>query len=199
LPISQVIFLTATFKHSKENLLDEFEKTAPKILDTIDYMQGNIDMFHDFYKSINQKISFDPKKEIDTLLKILDDKIVFGNIIVILSTDEMEISCYKSAFSNIAMILVENSIEAFEGKVSNKKIDISIASKADKIIFSVSDNAGGVNSKILKNIFISNQTTKPEQGCGFGLPIAKNLAQKQLGGKIGIENSKYGAIFKVVF
>jgi signal transduction histidine kinase len=196
---SQVMFLTATFKHNKENFLDEFEKTAPKISDTIDYMQENINMFHDFYKSANQKISFNPKKEIDTILKILDDKIVLGNITVDIDIDEREIFCYKSAFSNIAMIIVENSIEAFEGKVGNKKIKISIASKVDKTILIVSDNAGGIDSKILKNIFISNQTTKPEQGCGFGLPIAKNLAQKQLGGKISVENLKDGTIFKVVF
>lgn len=196
---SQFMFLKATFNHHQKAFLDEFEKTMPHIEDSINYMQENIDMFHDFYKNSTQEVFFSPKKEINTILKILDTKIKLGKVEVNVHVEDVQLHGVKSAFSNIVMILLENSIEALLDKKDLRKVDICLSIEEKKNVLSISDNGGGISPSVHDKLFLTSITSKVNQGCGFGLPLAKNLAQKQLGGNITVENGKEGAIFRLIF
>lgn len=196
---SQFMFLQATFNHQQKSFLEEFKNTMPQITSSINYMQENIDMFHDFYKNSNQEVFFSPQKEISTILKILDTKIKLGKIDMNIYVDDAQLHGVKSAFSNIVMILLENSIEALLDKKDLRKIDISLSMEKNKNVLSISDNGGGINPSVLDKLFVTSITSKVNQGCGFGLCLAKNLAQKQLGGNITVENGKEGAIFRLIF
>lgn len=193
------MFLQATFNHKPKIFLNEFQKTMPKIENSIDYMKENIDMFHDFYKNSTQEVFFNPQKEIDTILKILDTKIKLGKIDVKVNINTTELYGRKSAFSNIGMILVENAIDALLDKKYPCKIAITLTIEGGKSVLRIGDNAGGIDPKLLDKLFVSSVTSKVNQGCGFGLSMAKNLAEKQLGGTISLENSKEGAVFRLIF
>lgn len=196
---SQFMFLKATFNHHPEIFLEEYKNTMPQIEGSINYMQENIDMFHDFYKNSNQEVFFSPQKEISTILKILDTKIKLGKVEVNVHVDDVQLHGVKSAFSNIVMILLENSIEALLDKNDLRKVDISLSMEEKKNVLSISDNGGGISPSVLDKLFLTSITSKVNQGCGFGLPLAKNLAQKQLDGDITVENGKEGAIFRLIF
>jgi len=196
---SQFMSLQATFNHHPKIFLEEFQKKIPQIKGSITYMQENIDMFNGFYKNSNQEVSFNPQKEIDIILKILDTKIMLGKIDVKVNIEVTKLHGRKSAFSNIVMILLENSIEALLDKEYERHIAITLVKEAEKSLLCISDNAGGIDIKLLDNLFVSSVTSKINQGCGFGLFMAKNLAEKQLGGTITVENSKEGAHFRLIF
>ena len=70
------------------------------------------------------------------------------------------------------------------------KLRISSRREADRVVFSVWDNGGGIPSDIIDNIFNPFFTTKPaDQGTGLGLALSSDIA-RQHGGLIRVETEQ---------
>ena len=77
----------------------------------------------------------------------------------------------KSLITQVIINLVKNAIEAFEN-TSQPEIKITLSESQNKQTISISDNGIGINSEILKDIFIPFFTTKTN-GTGIGLYYSK--------------------------
>ena len=196
---SQFMYLQATFSHNKSALEREFEQTMPQIIQSIDYMKENLDMFHNFYTNNAEKSTINPKKEIDVILKILETKLISHHIEISSSIAVESITTHKSALVNLLMILLENAIDALSHKENERKISISIVLKQTNVHITLEDNAGGIAQYNLDKVFVSQHSTKANDGCGLGLNIAQLLTQKKLGGTLMYSHKKEGVLFEIVF
>jgi len=78
--------------------------------------------------------------------------------------------------------------------ISSPKIMINI----EKNIITVEDNAGGISPEVLNKIYEPYFTTK-KGNSGIGLYMSKMIVERDLNGILSIENSKEGAVFKIIF
>jgi len=82
---------------------------------------------------------------------------------------------------SVVMNLITNSVDAFikphnKEKIIDRKINISIISEPEKLIFIYNDNAGGIPDYVQKHMFDTFYTTKEAgKGTGLGLSMIKNV------------------------
>lgn len=95
--------------------------------------------------------------------------------------------------SSLFLNLFINSLAALHGK-DNKKIKIDITE--NKITFS--DNGGGFQLDVLKDIQRNNSVTTKLDGSGYGLVIVKEACQ-ELGAEVNFSNNSHGAQIQIIF
>jgi nitrogen fixation/metabolism regulation signal transduction histidine kinase len=77
----------------------------------------------------------------------------------------------KSLITQVIINLLKNAIESFKNK-ANPKITIRLSENKNKQTISIEDNGKGINSDLLKDIFVPFFTTKKD-GTGIGLYYSK--------------------------
>lgn len=96
-------------------------------------------------------------------------------------------------FNQLVSNLVSNSIDAYDKvrRRKNREIIIKLARQDSKVLLTVQDFGCGIQKKNLGKIFNLFFTTKSaEKGVGIGLPICKDIVEKELGGKIEVESKE---------
>ena len=79
-------------------------------------------------------------------------------------------------------------------RIASPKIIIEITNKS----VSVSDNAGGIHLNNIEQIFEPYSSTK-EQGMGIGIYMSKIIIEHNMHGKLEVDSSLGGAVFRVIF
>jgi len=87
------------------------------------------------------------------------------------------------AIQTVLFQLAENALDAVEG-LENPRIELSVATEAERIRIGVKDNGCGIKQKDMSKIFVPLFTTKPKRK-GLGLSIALKL-MTQMGGRLEI-------------
>jgi len=94
---------------------------------------------------------------------------------------------HEREFEQILFALVENAIQAADGKKARRLV-ISGSAKEELIELRFSDNCGGIPPENLGRIFEPFFTTKPRgQGTGLGLCIVRD-AMARVGGHVRVES-----------
>jgi len=104
----------------------------------------------------------------------------------------------KQRIEQVWIIIINNALDELVKKdgYDNRRLDINIFSKNDKIIIEFKDNAGGIPKEILGTIFEPFVSTKKSGGVGIGLNIAKKIIEENKG-TIDVRNTDDGAIFRI--
>jgi C4-dicarboxylate-specific signal transduction histidine kinase len=85
-----------------------------------------------------------------------------------------------------------------ERKVKNPQVKIHLSKQGNKVILTVSDNAGGIPDEIIDKIFNPYFTTREKlTGTGLGLYISKTIIERNMSGKLSVRNIGDGAEFKI--
>ena len=180
-------------KNFLDNILDEMNNY-------IQYMSNTIDDFRNFF-------SIDTKKELITLndialnaYKMIEKSFSAQNIKIEIDDFELKsIYLFKNELIQILLNIMNNSKDAFEEKnTKNPQIKISFLEDelSQKIL--IEDNAGGINEKIILDIFQPYFSTKNKKnGTGLGLYICKTILEKDDLGTIKVENKNEGALFTI--
>ena len=191
-PLSIITTSIATIQVKKGlNILDE--KNLYRILDRIErtvvHLSETINDFRDYFK---------PNKEqtlvhLPTLLNSIDFlqiEMENLNIEYILNIDiEDKILLYKNEFLQVIINLIKNSIDAFQGKtLEHKRIQIDAKKIDKKLQINILDNAGGIEQKILRQIFEPYFSTKSKNGTGLGLYMSQKITQERLHGSLHISS-----------
>ena len=94
--------------------------------------------------------------------------------------------------------IIKNAIDAVEDK-EEPTVNIRVNATQDhKASITIADNGGGVDEKIMKNMFNPYFTTKEVgKGLGLGLSITYEIIQ-EYGGSIAVHNTKEGACFTIM-
>jgi signal transduction histidine kinase len=180
---------------------EKAEKETDILNNMEEHVQGMNELvgnFYSFYSKESKILSFNLENSVDKTLKILSSSIKAYNIRVEKQNLNIEISSDEKTLNQIFLVILENAVTALkEREIEQPEINISFVKNSESII-SISDNAGGISSTDINKIFNIHYTNKRTEGLGIGLAFAKNLVENKLKGRIEVENSKTGAVFKII-
>ena len=122
------------------------------------------------------------------------------NIDVFINVEKnMELFGYKSELIQALIIVFNNAIYAVLKKNTlNPCIIVDMITCENQLTLCIEDNGGGLDEKILENIFDPYFTTKnKEEGTGLGLYILKVIIEESMHGKVSLSNGEEGVICKI--
>ena len=183
---------------------DKFLKFLDNKLDKIGNYTNNlshiISDFSDFYK---------PHKKSEILKLdaiVLKSKILFEDFLKIAKIDidydlnaNVEMSAHKNEFMQVILNIVNNAKEqSIEKKIKKAKIYMKTYYDDDYVFLEISDNAGGIDEKVIDNIFDPYFSTKLEKnGTGLGLYMSNVIIKEHHSGEISVKNIKNGVMFTI--
>lgn len=203
-----VLLQEIEIKKSMKILSDEdFDSISQNIHKILLHMSKTIDDFRDFFKPSKMKNTFNVQEAIEASADIL--KMQFEKYKIEFTTiqqNDKSPECflyrgYESEFKQVIINLINNAIEALHENVSDEKrfIKIYLNGTANDITIEVQDNAGGIDSSVLKTLFEPYSSTKLEKnGSGLGLYMSKLIVEKNMDGIITAKNKDNGALFTIV-
>jgi len=170
---------------------------AEKIKGFSIHLSSTIDDFRNFFKTNKVKTVTDFETILQSVLSIIEgslekNKITFNLTINSSST----FNTFENELKQVILNLIKNAEDALvDNQISEPKIDIII----DNNSFTIRDNAGGIDKKIIEKIFDPYFSTKTKKdGTGLGLYMSKMIVQDHCQGKITATNVADGAEFKII-
>ena len=189
------------FKYENDVLTkEELNETIDKSKMIINSMSNTIDTFRNFFEPTKNKNLFKVEHSIENTLEILSSTLRFYNIEVVKEIiDDVEIYDYENEFSQVLLNIITNARDALvSNKIEKPIIKVNVSKIENNVIVKIKDNANGINEKIIANVFEPYFTTKGKgNGTGIGLYMSKLIIEKNMNGKLEVENDEKGAVFKI--
>ena len=174
----------------------ESQKLLSQANKQISYMSDTIDSFREFYNPAKNKEKFTLQKTVLHVISIIKPSLQASGIRMKHHFhDDIFIYGNKNEFEQVILNLINNAKDALlHDMIQNPHIMISLENN----ILSVSDNAKGIDSQNIKNIFTPYFSTKKDND-GIGLYISKMIIEQELGGKLEVKSDKEGSTFNIIF
>ena len=209
-PLSSISSISTSIivQKSIDTLDDEYLLSSMENLNNnAQYLSKTIDDFRDFFRPNKEKTKFDIKDIEEKVFSLISSKISKSDIQIVSNLEPMQISGYKNEFIQVLINVINNAIDALMDIEGKRYIFVKSYKKGEKFIIKIKDNAGGIPSDIMTNIFEPYFTTKHQtQGTGIGLYMSEEIITKHMNGSITARNKDYvynnknyrGAQFKIV-
>lgn len=203
-PLNAIWLMTQDLKVSYD-----YGETTPELMnkfkmemgEQVKFMSQTIEDFRNFYKPSISKTRFELAAAIRSVLSLLKNQLVKEDVNLITEFDErVFVQGFESEFKQVILNIINNAREALsEAQKTGKAIKIKVHQEGETAIVEISDNAGGIDEKLLQEgkLFEPYNTTKGESGTGVGMSLSKTIIEKKMGGKLSAENIKDGALFTV--
>ena len=169
----------------------------------IKYMSQTIDDFRSFFLPDQKQETFDIVSSIEQSIQIVSASLNYCHIDI---KTEMKrglffVKGYPNEFAQAILNLINNARDALSKVSSNKKyISIVLKKENEMISILICDNGGGIDPKLLPDIFEPYVTGKQESGgTGVGLYITRLIIEQKMQGKIEAYNTEEGACFEIKF
>jgi len=183
----------------EEGLIDEayVKNHKEQIFSQVEHLISTLDEFRNFFRPNKNSTVFDAKKAVESVLVLTKDEFIKYTIEVeVIEETALSLEGIENEFKHIVLNIINNAKDAFnENETINRLIEIKLYANNNKKYISISDNAGGIPSHVIDDIFKPNVTTKEEgKGTGIGLYMSEQIAQK-MGGHLSVSNVDGGAKF----
>ena len=189
--INNPLFAIQGKLHQMRNLLSREQLDQKKCDQIVESVEATILKLSQIVKGIT---TFAREGRGDQMVSIRVEELVEGNLALALDrikilridlevriTPNIQVICYPSFLSQILLNLINNAIDALEGR-ELKKIIVEAHIENEWVHIIVKDSGSGVPVEIENKIFDSFFTTKAfGKGTGIGLSIAKGLAEAHSG------------------
>jgi len=167
----------------------------------INHMVNTLDEFRRFFRDNQNVERVNIRRSIESLQRLIKDDFLKNHINIELNvSNSSEIDIKENEFKHLILNIVNNSKDAFnENNIQKRTIKITTKNiNKNDILIEFEDNAGGIPSHIIDDIFKPNVTTKSlDKGTGIGLYMTTQIVKKYHG-VLSVKNSKNGAIFSLV-
>ncbi len=179
---------------TEEYLRQQIEK-GERLVKT---MSSTIDDFRNFFKSDSSQEAFDIEQSIKDVLNIVEASFKNNNIDVeIIAPKPANTLGFIGQYRQVLLNILSNAKDALlERRIANAKIVITLTQENKFAVIRIRDNAGGIKTDVIKKVFDPYFTTRP-QGNGIGLYMSKMIIEKNMHGKLTVENTGEGAEFSV--
>lgn len=196
---TSLTLLETIFNHEDNKLNIVFEKQLPSMKKSIDIMKKSIDEFSTYYQTNMEKEDFILIRSITNIVEILKSKLILNKVKIIYEIDEgLKLHSYEHIISNTFLVLLNNSLEAFNTCNRENYIKISANKINNKTVITYEDNAGGITIKPIELVFDYFVTSKNnDKSSGIGLAVVKLLIEERLNGEITVKNNDKGAVFTI--
>ena len=187
-------------ERDKQGILSQ-EKLREKLYSmelNVQQMSQTIEDFLSYFKPNKEKETFILLESVEKVLLMMKDQIEHNTIKITLNIDSnISINSYRDEYMQVLISILTNSIQAFKVD-SMKAITISAYDNEHSVLLVISDNANGIDEKILDNIFDPYFTTKHQsKGTGLGLYISKMIIENSMGGRLSVKNIANGVEFLI--
>lgn len=177
--------------------IDEFTN---KGLNRIKFLSETMDNFLHFYKSDTAVKRFAASTVVQEIAAFL--QIPYKALGISLQIDvhnDFILQGIENEFQQVVLNLVNNAKEAFDAKKSaQKKITVSLSIEKNEGLLRIEDSAGGIDEKIINDLFKLEYTTK-KHGNGIGLYLVEKIVTKRFAGRVSVANNAEGACFTLRF
>lgn len=178
---------------------EDIKKANKNICKQVDHMTDTLNEFRSFFRVDKMTENILIEDVIESTLLLLKNDINKNDIQI--SVDclyKKEIEIIPNEFKHVLINIINNAKDAFiSNEIKDRKIDINIYQKENKVKIELQDNAGGVPKNIINNIFDINITSKVKgEGTGIGLYLSKMIIHK-INGEIEVKNKNGGACFTI--
>ena len=162
----------------------------------LSFMSDTIDDFKDFYTPHKEKENFSLAEATRETLEIMKNTLKHNDIdINLIINEDIRLYNHKNEYKQVLLNLLSNAKDILLERVT-KTPTITII--IDKGRVTVEDNAGGIKEDVLKRIYEPYFTTK-EGNSGIGLYMSKMIVERNMGGKLSVDNTLEGAKFTLHF
>jgi len=146
----------------------------------VSYLLNTLDEFRSFFRPTKFDETVELKKLFSSIYLLLKDSLIQNEIELIVDFDDIAFKANVNEFKHLFINLINNSKDAFiKNGIKNRKIIVRATRSFGNIKIFVDDNAGGISSSIIDNIFQQNFTTKEDiGGTGIGLYMCRLIANK---------------------
>jgi len=168
-----------------------------KFTTQLNHAVDTLDSFRKFFRPDTQNKQFSISDAVDSVLVLVHDEFMKNTIKVEKNIlKEYTINGNENEFKHLILNIINNAKDAFNEKdIQERVITLSVKKEQNSLKFEIEDNAGGIASHIINDIFKPNTTTKPiGKGTGIGLYMSAQIAKK-LHGELSVQNNKNGAKF----
>ena len=209
-PLSVISTASSGIKIKNEmNMLEEgdIDSTMENISISVEHLSQTINDFRDFFKTNKKKNKFLITSTFKKTFKLTISQFKNANISIIKNIKEVYLFGFENELIHVLINIINNARDELIKKEQNAKlilIDTIVADQGLEII--IKDNAGGIPSDIIDNIFASHFTTKQDSnGTGIGLYMSKMIIEEHMNGTIEASNKEFiyennshvGAQFKI--
>ncbi len=201
-PISTINVMVQNLQLSQalnvDNIEGLSEQTHHNILEQTALM---ITTMHDFlhFARPSSEALFKSEHALHMLEQLVSVDFQNQNIDLIFKGLETPLSLYgkENEFVHALMNIVNNAKDALlEKNIEDPSIIVDTYSQNNKIIITISDNAGGIPEDLLPQIFDAYFSTKLDHGgTGLGLHLSHKIISENMHGHIDVSNTDRGACF----
>ena len=173
---------------------------AEDIINQTQELSKTIDDFRNFFKPERIYEEVLVKDVINDALAVIGKSLENNNVEVTLEIEqEAKMVTYARELMQVVINIIKNSKEALlDKKPEDKKISLSVKSDEKSVSIAICDNAGGISSEVIGEIFNPYFTTKgSKNGTGLGLYMSKTIVEKHLDGRLNVCNQDDGVCFEI--
>jgi len=165
----------------------------------INHMSTTIDDFRDFFRPDRQKTCFSAATALKETLALVESAFSNNQIEVITHIErDGKIFGFSNQYSQALLNILSNAKDVLkERQIANGRVTVHLTATAEEVLLAVDDNAGGIAPEVMDKIFDPYFTTR-EKGTGIGLYMTKMIVEKNLDGKILVQNTDQGAKFTLI-
>jgi signal transduction histidine kinase len=196
-PLAQLNFNTIYIKKhlTDQKLIDELKNNE----EIIQFMSETITNFEDFYKK-SDNTHFNPIVSIEQVLKIVDSIIKLREIKLIKDIDsKLTIYGNSNSLAQVILSIIQNALDVIKiREIKNPKIEIMLKDTPTHIVLTIEDNAEGIKTSPIENIFKPFISKKMIPSTGIGLYMSQLIIKEKFHGEIIAENTKVGAKFTIL-
>ncbi|MGE4399675.1 MAG: PAS domain S-box protein [Campylobacterales bacterium] len=203
-PLNAIWLMTQDLKMSYdygEVTPELISKFKTEMGEQVKFMSQTIEDFRNFYKPSTTKSKFGLAEATRSVLSLLRGQLGKEDVELISEFDDtVYVHGFESEFKQVILNIVNNAKEALRGIHShNKYINVKVYAKENLAFVEISDNAGGIDEKLLEEgrLFEPFNTTKGESGTGVGMSLSKTIIEKKMGGRLSAKNIEDGALFTI--
>ena len=180
--------------------LEFLEENTEKAMDVIQHMSRTIDDFRNFFKTDKEAVVFEVNQVIERTLPLIEKSFKDQEIRIALNPEgHPMITGSPNEYAQVLLNIFMNARDALVAhNAEDAWISIHSFAEGDASVVTITDNAGGIDDKIIDRLFEPYFTTKgPDKGTGIGLFMSKTIIEKGMGGRLSVRNTGNGAEFKI--
>jgi len=195
-PLSVISTVSSSINFKDEmNVLqeDDIKMGMDTIYNSVQYLSQTIDDFRDFFKSDKIKNEFIINHTFIKTFKLIRTQFKTANIIIEQNIQEISFYGLENELIQVLMNILNNARDELVRKKQKIKLILVEVRLNDNVLeIDIKDNAGGIPSDIIEEIFESHFTTKQDSnGTGIGLHMSKMIVEEHMNGRIEAKNINF--------